>query len=148
MDAIKTKYRKMEKIIIRVLDYTENPGPRFIHQGAFSGEDFYRKVLNKKMAECISHEAIMEVWLDGTSGYPSSFLDQAFGELVYDFTEKEVRKIVHFETKMYMRRVNKLYDETYPQWEKRRLTEFEIHNGEDYTHCFYLNSEGKLSQRL
>lgn len=137
----------MEKIIVRVLDYTENPGPRFIHQGDFSGEDFYKKVLNKKMAECINQKATMEVWLDGTSGYPSSFLDQAFGELVYDFTENEVRKIVHFVTKMYMRRVAKLYEETYPQWEKRRLTECEIHDGQDYANSYYLNSEGELSQR-
>ena len=137
----------MEKIIIRVLDYTENPGPRFISQGKFSGEDFYQKVLNSKMAECISQNLEMEVWLDGTAGYPSSFLDQAFGELVYDFTEGEARKRVEFVTTIYKRRVAKLYDETYPQWEKRRLTEPNLHEGDQYSQYYYLTANGELSRR-
>lgn len=137
----------MEKIIIRVLDYTENPGPRFISQGKFSGEDFYQKVLNSKMAECIRQNLEMEVWLDGTAGYPSSFLDQAFGELVYDFTEGEARKRVEFVTTIYKRRVAKLYDETYPQWEKRRLTEPNLHEGDQYSQYYYLTSDGELSRR-
>ena len=46
----------MEKITIRVLDFTEAPGPRFISQGEHSGEQFYVDVLNKKMAQCIKED--------------------------------------------------------------------------------------------
>lgn len=38
-----------------------------------------------------SKDLMLLVDLDGTSGYPSSFLDEAFGELVYDFSLEEVK---------------------------------------------------------
>lgn len=58
-------------------DFTRTPGPRLISQGSYSGEKF-RQLLARKLKE---HARIVVV-LDGTRGYGSSFLDEAFGGLV------------------------------------------------------------------
>ena len=58
-------------------DFSPHPGPRLERQGEHSGEAF-RKVLVQMLRE---HDRI-KVNLDGTSGYGSSFLDEAFGGLV------------------------------------------------------------------
>lgn len=58
-------------------DFSTHPGPRYIKQGNWSGEKF-RKLLEDRLRR---HEAVL-VDLDGTRGYGSSFLDEAFGGLV------------------------------------------------------------------
>jgi len=58
-------------------NFSVHPGPRFIKQGPWSGEKF-RKLLVDRLAQ---HDVIV-VDLDGTRGYGSSFLDEAFGGLV------------------------------------------------------------------
>lgn len=58
-------------------DFSTHPGPRYIKQGNWSGEKF-RKLLEARLDR---HEFI-EVDLDGTRGYGSSFLDEAFGGLI------------------------------------------------------------------
>lgn len=72
-------------------DFSPHPGPRYERQGRFSGEAF-RKRLMRLLAE---HEKIV-VDLDGTSGYGSSFLDEAFGGLVFHegFSRDEVLRRV------------------------------------------------------
>lgn len=67
-------------IIIKVLDFTEFPGPRHERIGKFSGERFRDEVL----LESIKKHPISEISidLDGTAGYGSSFLEEAFGGLV------------------------------------------------------------------
>lgn len=137
----------MEKIVVRVLDFTEAPGPRFINQGKHSGEQFYVDVLNGKMAQCIIENKDMDVLLDGTAGYPSSFLDQAFGELVYDFTKAVVEQRVHIVTVINRRRKNKLENETYPQWEiKRKNSPLLKHEIQEYE-LYFIDTDGELKQR-
>ena len=137
----------MEKITIRVLDFTEAPGPRFINQGEHSGEQFYVDVLNGKMAQCIRENKELDVLLDGTAGYPSSFLDQAFGELIYDFTKAIVEQRVHIITVVNRRRKVKLESETYPQWEeKRKKTPDLKHEGQEFE-LFFIDKDGKLNKR-
>jgi len=59
-------------------DFDRNPGIRFRSQGPHSGEEF-RAVLVDLLKR---HRAIV-VDLDGTTGIGSSFLDEAFGGLVF-----------------------------------------------------------------
>lgn len=65
---------------INVIDFSEFPGPRYERLGPHSGEKFRDTVLlpalNSVPAEDIS------VNLDGTAGYGSSFLEEAFGGLI------------------------------------------------------------------
>ena len=137
----------MEKITIRVLDFTEAPGPRFICQGDHSGEQFYVDVLNEKMAQCIKEDKELDVLLDGTAGYPSSFLDQAFGELVYDFTQAIVEKRVNIVTVINRRRKVKLESETYPQWEEKRKVTPDLRHETQEFELYFIDKDGKLNKR-
>ena len=66
------------------------------------------------------------ILLDGVSGYPSSFLDEAIGELVYDFSLEIVKSILSFETVMFRRRAKQVLEETYPQWEEKRVRNLKV----------------------
>ena len=72
-------------ITIEVKDFDEYTGPRYVTQGDSSGEEFYHRVLNENFAEAFKTDSILIVDLDNTAGFLSSFLDEAFGSLVYDF---------------------------------------------------------------
>lgn len=137
----------MEKITIRVLDFTEAPGPRFINQGEHSGEQFYVEVLNGTMAQCIRENKELDILLDGTAGYPSSFLDQAFGELVYDFTREIVEQRVHIITVVNRRRKVKLESETYPQWEEKRKKTPDLKHENQEFELYFIDKDGKLNKR-
>jgi hypothetical protein len=82
-------------------DYTRHPGPRFESQGEFSGERF-----RKLLVDALKKVQRVIVDLDGTSGFGSSFLDEAFGGLVRreGMTREEVRSRVIVKSEM---------DETY-----------------------------------
>jgi hypothetical protein len=58
--------------------FSRHPGPRYRKQGADSGE-----ALRARLVRLLndSNQTII-VDLDGTSGYGSSFLDEAFGGLI------------------------------------------------------------------
>lgn len=140
------------QIVIRVLDFTENPGPRYIRQDKIgeptSGEAFYLSMLNPKFAQAYKEKKTLVLQLDGVSGYPSSFLDEAIGELVFDFTLDIVNDYLDFETKMYSRRVKQVKDETYLQWEERRKKkETVVHSSGVDKEIFYINETGELQKR-
>lgn len=109
-----------QKIIIKIFDYTEFPGPRYCNQGDKSGEDFYHLILNEKFAEAYNSNSILEVILDQTAGFASSFLDQAFGNLVYDFSKKEVEKHLLIISEDEPDWIQLILSEVYIDWEKRR----------------------------
>ncbi|WP_166295356.1 STAS-like domain-containing protein [Bradyrhizobium sp. 2S1] len=67
-----------ERTISLARDFSRHIGPRFISQGPFSGEKFRKQILQ----ELKKHDTIV-VDLDGTTGIGSSFLDEAFGGLVF-----------------------------------------------------------------
>lgn len=114
-----------EIVYLSVKDYTEDPGPRYKRQDLpgenTSGEMFYVQKLNGAFVDCFINHNQLVLLLDGVSGYPSSFLDEAIGELVYDFTLENVMAILSFESIMFKRRAKQVLDETYPQWEEKRI---------------------------
>lgn len=65
------------KLISVARDFSPDPGPRTIKQGRFSGEKF-RALLVKALKE----NDVVIVDLDGTTGFGSSFLNEAFGGLI------------------------------------------------------------------
>jgi len=67
---------------ILVADFTRSPGGRFIADGEYSGEWFRQDVLVPALRAAIAARDVLTVVLDGTSGYGSSFLEEAFGGLV------------------------------------------------------------------
>ena len=111
---------KQKKIYFSVIDYSQSPGPRYCAQGDDSGEDFYHSKLNGLFAEAYKQNAVLIVTLDGADGYASSFLDEAFGNLVYDFGEEVVKEhlvIVSNDEEVWLEMIQ---NETMPEWEKRR----------------------------
>jgi hypothetical protein len=67
---------------IRVAEYARSPGGRFRSDGPFSGEWFREEVVRPALADAIRAGDRLEVELDGTSGYGSSFLEECFGGLI------------------------------------------------------------------
>lgn len=67
---------------IRVAEYTRSPGGRFRADGSYSGEWFREEILEPALADAIEAGGKLEVELDGTSGYGSSFLEECFGGLI------------------------------------------------------------------
>jgi hypothetical protein len=63
-------------------DFTTAPGPRYISEGKYSGEQFRKDVLLPKVREAISKKCSLVVDLDGTSGYGTSFLEESFAGLI------------------------------------------------------------------
>lgn len=102
-------------------DFSEFPALRHCNLSDNSGEDFYHKVLNKKFAEAYDAGEKLVVNLDGTDGYASSFLDEAFGNLVFDFSLGIVKKNVEIVSQQQPHWKKMIEEETYAQWEKRRI---------------------------
>jgi STAS-like domain of unknown function (DUF4325) len=67
---------------LRIADYASSPGGRFISDGEFSGEWFREQILAPALLAAQDKSEMLKVELDGTSGYGSSFLEEAFGGLV------------------------------------------------------------------
>jgi uncharacterized protein DUF4325 len=59
-------------------DFSRYPGGRYRKLGKYSGEEFRDEILVKALMT----EDAVSVILDGTAGYGSSFLEEAFGGLV------------------------------------------------------------------
>jgi len=50
--------------------------------GEYSGEEFRKRLLAPGLQDAVRKKAYLTVVLDGTMGYGSSFLEEAFGGLV------------------------------------------------------------------
>lgn len=89
--------RRSEEAMINVArDFSRAPAGRFISDGPNSGERFRDQFLKPALDE--GKEVVVE--LDGTRGYGSSFLEEAFGGLVRaGYTALDVVKRVHLKTK-------------------------------------------------
>ncbi|MDL2315070.1 STAS-like domain-containing protein [Bacteroidales bacterium OttesenSCG-928-C19] len=109
-----------QKIVIIIADYSKSPGPRYCYQGDDSGEDFYHKILNEKFKDAFEQKVELEVNLDGPDGYASSFLDEAFGNLVFDFGLENVQGLVRIISQEEPEWIEMIENETYKQWEQRR----------------------------
>ena len=108
------------KIISVLKDFSEYPGLRNCSISEFSGEDFYHKILNKSFKEAFESNESLQINLDGTGGYASSFLDEAFGNLIFDFTLKEVQKRVEIVSDQEPEWKDMIENKTFIQWESRR----------------------------
>jgi len=89
----------MEKFRIEIAkDFSEKLGGRWIRLGQHSGEEFYENILKQKYEEAVAENENLHIYLDGTKGYGSSFLDQSFGELARKFGIENVERTIVFHT--------------------------------------------------
>ena len=59
-------------------DFSRFPAGRYLSDGPYSGEGFMRE----KLIPALQNGGTVQIILDGTMGYGSSFLEEAFGGLV------------------------------------------------------------------
>ncbi|WP_094507048.1 STAS-like domain-containing protein [Brucella thiophenivorans] len=72
-------------------DFTKYPGGRYRKHGNGSGEEFR----NRYLVPALQNNEPLTIILDGTVGYSSSFLEEAFGGLVRSGFGKElVHKLI------------------------------------------------------
>ena len=110
----------MQKEYLNVIDFTEYPGPRYDEQGPESGEKFYVEKLNPLFLKCYKEGKKLVVNLDGTAGFASSFLDEAFGQLTYDFGAALLNEYLFIESADEPEWPRMIKEESIPQWQKRR----------------------------
>ncbi len=72
-------------------NFSDTPGARFRSDGPFSGEEFREKILRPLFEDESDHRKIY-IDLDGAEGYPSSFLEEAFGGLARILGPEKVKE--------------------------------------------------------
>lgn len=76
--------------------FTDAPGPRYRRQGKFSGQEFREDFLEQLFKQFQSTGEVVHLDLDGAYGYPTSFLEEAFGGLARQYSADEVLKAFDF----------------------------------------------------
>lgn len=84
----------MEIVICR--DFSETPNARYRAEGPDSGEEFLESLLEPKYILARNSNQKLIVNLDGTYGYPTSFLEEAFGGLARKYGSAEVADTLEF----------------------------------------------------
>lgn len=104
-------------------EFSSVTGLRHSAKSEKSGEEFYHTLLNSRFYEALQAGEILELELDGTlDSYAPSFLDESIGNLVYDFSLAVVKKNLMLHSSRNTSWIKMIEDETYPQWENRRLS--------------------------
>jgi hypothetical protein len=75
-------------------DFSKNLGGRLKALGPFSGEEFFETILEGKYLEAKEKNCQLEIDLDGSSPYGSSFVDQSFGELFRKYNDDVAHRVV------------------------------------------------------
>lgn len=123
---------KMKTYIVS-RDYSLYTGLRYCKRSDHSGEDFYHTKLNAWFASAIENNEEITIVLDGgEDGYGPSFLDEAFGNLVYDFTLDVVRRWLHIDPEGDSEWGEGIEEETYTIWEENRKNQVEPVKTEDH----------------
>lgn len=77
-------------------EFSETPGARYKSEGNYSGEEFRELLLTPRFRDALEKKEKLIIELDGGYGYPTSFLEEAFGGLARMFDPKEVNEILMF----------------------------------------------------
>lgn len=98
-------------IVINIpIEFTKTPGWRTYSDGPFSGEQFYNELLKQRFLDAVDKNVKLKVILDGSNGYTTSFLNEAFrllgGEFGADFVWNRLI-IVSNEVPKYIERIKK-----------------------------------------
>lgn len=84
----------MEIVICR--DFSETPNARYRAEGPDSGEEFRESLLEPKYILARNSNQKLIINLDGAYGYPTSFLEEAFGGLARKYGSTEVADTLEF----------------------------------------------------
>ena len=102
-------------------DYSQVTGLRHCNVSEGSGEDFYHSKLNEVFTKAYQEKEKLTLVLDGVlGGYTPSFLDEAIGNLVYDFGLDVVKTHLDVISDRDRQWIFLIEERTYPNWEERR----------------------------
>lgn len=109
-------------VIIIAKDYSRCPGARYESEGDYSGERFRKELLLPRLKEAIKAGVKLEVVLDGSAGYSTSFIEESFGGLIRSdgLTLQEVKDniiIISEEDPSYIDDINDYWEHA---WQNRR----------------------------
>lgn len=76
-------------------DFSIYPGARYRADGDYSGQEFFEDILEPKF-QSLTENQVLTIDLDGTEGYATSFLDEAFGGLARKYGKDNVIKKLVF----------------------------------------------------
>lgn len=110
----------MEKILKLREEFGPVTGLRHYSISEKSGEEFYHTILNYAFKECYENHDFLTVDLDGVRGYSPSFIDEAFGNLVFDFGLSNVKNILKVKSEDMIFWKNSIENETYSLWNYKR----------------------------
>jgi hypothetical protein len=79
-------------------DFSNTPGPRYRKDGEFSGEEFLEEFLEPAFIKAKADDGILLVDLDGTAGFATSFLEEAFGGLARKYPGENVGNRLEFKS--------------------------------------------------
>lgn len=66
----------MTREVVRVADFTVLPGARYRKDGDGSADEFFEDYIKQKLEDIIANNDVLEIDLDNTLGYASSFISQ------------------------------------------------------------------------
>lgn len=109
-------------VIIIAKDYSRCPGARYESEGDYSGERFRKELLLPRLKDAIKAGVKLEVVLDGSAGYSTSFIEESFGGLIRSdgLTLQEVKDniiIISEEDPSYIDDINDYWEHA---WQNRR----------------------------
>ena len=110
----------MSNIISIKSSFSPYTGLRHSNVSENSGEDFYHNILNSFFKENAEKGLSIIVDLDGVRGYSPSFIDEAFGNLVFDFGKELIEKFLTIKSDDKPFWIKAIQDETFNAWEGRR----------------------------
>lgn len=73
-------------------EFSRTPGPRKRTEGESSGQQFLEEFLRPRFVAAREAGVKLSVNLNGAAGYPSSFLEEAFGGLAREFGSATVEQ--------------------------------------------------------
>ena len=79
-------------------EFSDMPGPRRKEEGANSAKEFLEKLLRPKFGEAVATGELLLVDLDGSFGYATSFLEEAFGGLAREYPPEKVLRSLEFKS--------------------------------------------------
>tara|TARA_B100000378_G_scaffold277841_1_gene279179 strand:- start:1768 stop:2091 length:324 start_codon:yes stop_codon:yes gene_type:complete len=91
-------------------EFAKTPGWRTYADGPKSGQEFYDELLKDRYEEALRNDVKLKVILDGSNGYTTSFLNEAFRLLGGAFGADKVWNrliIVSNEVPKYIERIKK-----------------------------------------
>lgn len=88
----------MDRIKINVSEFSKTPGSRYKDEGkkAHSGQEFRENILEPQFKSTLMEDTILQVNLDGTIGYGTSWLEEVFGGLARIYGKEVVLKKIEF----------------------------------------------------